>query len=235
MALLSVPLMAQGEGVSDSLCLAGVFEPGAPACSTNDVLISQFVLVGPPQTCQADSWREVELEIRIESGVDRYDIGLWINQLGGSARTDESFNCFHDALMPLANPASACNHGSQDPDLLAYYDLDGDACGDVHSPVDNPCGNAVVEPCSGGGGSCLVTRRIAQLGLLCRDSDGDDVVDVSACASWDINESTQCTTVQEAYPGTGSRCSCNEGIPVQNLFVSTPEELLFLDGFEDAE
>src|SRR5262249_39944347 len=65
---------------------------GNPSCTANDVRIGTMHLIAGPSSCDPTDPTPfaVTLEATIESGPDRYDIGLWLNTDGGSALSDPS-------------------------------------------------------------------------------------------------------------------------------------------------
>src|SRR6185369_3550015 len=65
---------------------------GNPPCTANDVRIGHMQLVTGPSMCDPNDPTPfpVTIEATIESGPDRYDIGLWFNTKGNSAKSDPS-------------------------------------------------------------------------------------------------------------------------------------------------
>ncbi len=198
------PAVAQ---TSDTACVKEATGLNNPSCTANDVRIGSYRLVSPGLTsCDPTSNDPitVTIEATIESGPARYDVGIWINQDGGSAKSDPTGNnCFRDFLHPVASSGTNC-----EPDG-PYYNADGDGCGDVHSVTTNPCSNAVTGPCTGGGGgTCVFTTYTFTVDILCRDSDGDGTADVGSCTSWDQGSAAVCSDELDTNPGTGSKCNC---------------------------
>jgi hypothetical protein len=230
-ATFLLPLQSVYAGVPNQLCLASATGLENPSCTANDLIIPHITVVDNLISCSDGSLIVVDVEITVESAVERYDVGLWINQAGLSARSDIGLNCFRDALEPVGT-AETCNHFPEAPALPDYYNLDGDACGDVYAANTNPCGTAVVTPCTAGGGTCLLTRRFAQLEVACIDTDGDGTVDTGICTSWNNNDETVCNGPLDAVPGTGSQCSCSDNVAIHNLFFEPALEEIFLNGFE---
>jgi hypothetical protein len=194
---------------------------GSPPCTANDVRIGKLELVGTPQACVVGSSIPVTLKATIESGPERWDIGLWLNQAGNSALNDPTGNnCYRDYLHPDSAPITCNQLGGP------YYKGDlsqpADVCGDVYASNTNPCGNAVTGPCSGGGGgTCLFTTYTFTTTIKCSDSDGDNLVDAGTCTSWDNNVGGVCTNELGTDPGTGSKCSCGS-LAIVGLCASTP-------------
>jgi hypothetical protein len=211
MMMLVIGLLSMGQPAaaqtSDTACIKEATGLNNPSCTANDVRIGSYTLVSPGLTsCDptSDTPITVTIEATIESGPARYDIGIWINQDGNSAKSDPTGNnCFRDFLHPVASTSSNC-----EPDG-PYYNADGDGCGDVHSVTTNPCSNAVTGPCTGGGGgTCVFTTYTFTVDILCRDSDGDGTADVGSCTSWDQGSAAVCSDALDTNPGTGSKCNC---------------------------
>ena len=180
---------------------------GNPSCTANDVRIGKFELISGPTTCDPTSNTPITVTLKatIESGPTRYDVGLWINEAGGSAQSDTTGNnCFRDFLTPVGT-SSSCQQ-QEGP----YFNGDADSCGDVYAVGTDPCGNAVTGPCTGGGGgTCLFSTRTFTVNVLCRDSNNDGTADVGSCTSWEQNaSSSDCSGVLGTDPGTGSKCNC---------------------------
>lgn len=219
-------------GVAGQLCLRAATGFTTATCIASDVRPATLRLVGTPRPCTSGTPVTVDLEARVVSSIERYDVGLWIHQAGGSALTGTGANCYRDALVPVAVPASSCDHTGSSP---AFYDADGDSCGDLYSRSDDPCGNAVVVDCATLGvdpaGGCVLTRQlIPSISLLCVDSNLDLIVDTGVCTSWDISSTLNCSTILDAAPSTGSRCACSASLAVEGLIPS-----LFSDGFESED
>src|SRR5207249_2329967 len=68
---------------------------GNPPCTANDVRIGRMDVQGTPPQCVVGTSIVVPLKATIESGPDRWDIGLWVNQAGHSALSDPlGNNCY---------------------------------------------------------------------------------------------------------------------------------------------
>lgn len=220
-------------GLSAQQCLAAASGLNNPLCVAGDVRIATISLLGAPQLCAAGTQKQVEVEISLLSATDRWDIGIWISQAGGSANSGAGNSCFRDILIPVGT-ATECNHAS---DFPVYYNQDGDACGDLYAKGSDPCGTKVVVDCTTGipspTGGCILTRKTAALEVACVDSNGDQIVDTGVCASWASNSAVQCDSIMDAVPDTGSKCACSESVAIANLNYWVPPEEVFLDGFED--
>jgi hypothetical protein len=145
----AAPAFAQSSG---NACI--VEEVGGnPSCTANDVRIGKMELVTGPSSCDPDDPTPFAVTIKatIESGPDRYDIGLWFNTAGNSAHSDPSGdNCYRDFLHPVDGQTTCQQQGGP------YYNADADDCGDVYAQK-NPCGRGTA-PCTEGGGTVSSAR-----------------------------------------------------------------------------
>jgi len=231
MALFGLALVLSGAdlpaGAPDQLCLSAASGIAQPMCVAGAVRMLPLRLEGEPRLCTLGSQVQVDLEVRLVSSTDLWDIGIWIHQYGGSARSDPGPGCYRTALVPIAPTASSCDHTG----LLSYYNGDDDACGDLYSSSQDPCMNRVLVDCVSGeideAGLCLLTRRLVSLEVACVDADLDTIVDAGACTSWDNSTLAACSTPLDAVPTSGSRCDCDEHLPIEGLVPA-----LFFDGFE---
>src|SRR5262249_255245 len=73
-----------------------------PACTANDVRISGLSVISGPTTCTPGETLNLTLQATIESGPARYDIGIWLNETGGSALSDPTGTCYRNILTPNA-------------------------------------------------------------------------------------------------------------------------------------
>ncbi|GAB4184804.1 MAG: hypothetical protein Tsb002_08100 [Wenzhouxiangellaceae bacterium] len=206
--LISPYALAQS-GEIGNLCVQD-FRSGAN-CTANDVRIESFVPLNVIENCgdgvEGEAEMVFEALISAAGSPNRFDIGIFIALDGNSARTGDS--CLHDYLDPPVDPNPI--YGDANSDTIAdlntppWEDLDGDQCGDILSNTQ-------------------VLKTLQQIRFSCRDSDSDGQVDLSACASWDNNAGSACNVVSEAFPGTNSKCSCNEivntGISVADMSVT---------------
>jgi len=192
---------------------------GNPPCTANDVRIGHMELVAGPSMCDPNDPTPfaVTIEATIESGPDRYDVGLWFNTAGNSAKDDPSgFNCYRDYLHPVDGQTTCQQQGGP------YYNADADNCGDVYAQNTNPCGNKVTGPCTSGmGGTCLFSTFTFTTMITCTDSNADNVVDTGTCTSWDNQPDGFCSNELDTDPGTGSKCNC-ERIDIVGLGVPPP-------------
>ncbi len=172
--------------------------------------------IAGPTTCDPTDPTpfSVTIEATIESGPERFDIGLWVNESGGSAKSDPTGTCYRDFLDPVSADNTNCSSIFPGP----YYNADNDDCGDVDAQGTSPCGTDVLAPCTAGGGTCLFTTFQFTTQIVCTDSDGDLVADVGTCTSWDNNAGGTCSDELDTDPGTGSKCNCNP-VDITDLHV----------------
>ena len=221
LALLAIAIAMAAPAFAQSSNNACVVQEvgGNPPCTANDVRIGHMQLVAGPSMCDPNDPTPfpVTIEATIESGPDRYDIGLWFNTAGNSAKDDPSGNnCYRDYLHPVDGQTTCQQQGGP------YYNADGDNCGDVYAQNTNPCGNAVTAGCTGGqGGTCLFSTFQFTAMVTCTDSNADNVVDTGTCTSWDNMPDGFCNNELDTDPGTGSKCNC-ETIDIVGLNVPPP-------------
>ena len=107
---------------------------GTLTCTANDVRIAQLEIVGDPVTCDPNSTEPVEVTLKatILSGPERYDIGLWVNETGGSAYDDPDPDgtCFRAILAPPGTYPTDTNNNC-DSVSGPYANGDDDSCGDI--------------------------------------------------------------------------------------------------------
>lgn len=96
-----------------------------------------------------------------------------------------------DAKMSLSEKNDGCYHDILEPGKFA--DLDKDACGDIRQRQ-------------------RVTKTLTDVEVLCQDTDDDGYLDVGTCLSWENNKHMACNSVEDADPGTPSKCRCE---PIQ--------------------
>jgi len=204
-------------GSSGQLCIQQKIG-GNPSCTANDVRISSLVATGGPITCVPGDFVNATLVATIESGPARYDIGLWINETGGSALSDPTGTCYRDYLHPRSANNFGCSQSYPGPYFNGEPAVAADVCGDV--PASNgpiTCG-APIGPCSQGGGTCLFTTYQFTATFKCFDTNNDGTADLSTATSWDNNTSHTCTNELDTDPGTGSKCNVGV-VTIGNIFI----------------
>src|SRR5262249_23967924 len=105
----ATPALAQSFG---NACLQKATGLNNPSCTANDVRISHMEVVTGPSTCDPSNTTPfaVTLKATIESGPDRYDIGIWLNTAGGSAREAQGKNLYREFLHPVDGMTSDPQH-----------------------------------------------------------------------------------------------------------------------------
>ena len=197
-ALLGTALSAQAQGPNweetGDVCVQ-FYRPGA-GCTANDVRIEEVKYTSISNQCYEDpvGTMTVTLEalVSAESSPNRWDIGLFI-ALAGNTSALTGTQCYHTCLPPPVSTTPVYGDFNTDliPDIYEdeWWDGDEDTCGDMETNTQ-------------------VFRVMDALTLDCQDLDLDGAADVSVCASWDNNTNTACNSVEEAVPGTNSKCSC---------------------------
>jgi len=196
--VLSIPAAFAYE--TGAVCVRD-FSPGI-SCSEQDVRIGDVTVVAILEDCPTGdpSTAEASLKLRIENGIQtRYDIGVFLSLNGNSALSGTQ--CLHDYLEPplTTSPTYTDSDGNGRPDLSGGPWLNAepsnpaDDCGDIASGTDD---------------LKTLTFRFA-----CVDTNGNGIVDISACASWHSGPASTCPNISGATPG---RCGCDvleTGVP----------------------
>ncbi len=216
-------------GTSGTSCLrdATGFTQGT-ICSSNDVRIGALEVT--PSTCELGSTLTVNMTARVESGPDRYDIGLWVDQNGGNAQ-DNGTTCYRDYLHPVSTTNADVNlSGGAGPYFNGELTMTNDICGDV--PSQSAWGvPADIHTCSSGSGSCVWTYYSFSVQIKCADMDGDGTADVGTCTSWDNQANSQAADScgvnnpsapeLDTNPPSSSKCNCGVA-NIGGLLAPTP-------------
>jgi len=155
-------------------------------CTAKDFTVTSAVISGPDE-CTDGETISITLRVGLESTAQqRYDIGFFVGDGGGQVIGGPS--CTHSSLAPIEpNPPFNANSG-----VGGYRDLEGDACGDMQT--------------SDG----IVFHDIQLESVLCRDSDGDGQVDISALLTWSSNANQDVCTNPDLpsnfFPLSSSKC-----------------------------
>lgn len=205
--LLAMPGQGQAQGQEGNYCVQD-FQPGA-VCTANDVRIERLNVVSILEDCESGTPGEAEVVMEVlvsaDGSPDRYDIGIYLAQDGGSALSGDM--CYHDYLDPplTASPIYADKNSDTVQDLTdgPWWDggADGDSCGDIQSNTQ-------------------LFKTLPALRFSCVDNNGDGSADVDVATSWDNNTNTACNTVEDAFAGTNSKCS---SAPVELNIPPSPE------------
>jgi len=206
LVLLTLALGARPVAAQGGTCIDDV-TGRINTCTANDVRLGTFYNV-EPVTCTPGSTVSLFLRAELLGGAnERYDIGLFVASDGGDAR---SGTCYQDYLPPPLAAAGSYIPGSPlpGPDGGPFLNAElaedpTDACGDLEKGVSTFYDLAAA---SGG------------IAVPCVDTDGDGLLDIGACVSWDNNKQTTCLDLGDAVPSNKSKCRC-ELITVGNVNV----------------
>jgi cysteine-rich repeat protein len=186
-------------------------------CTANDVRLSYVDITNGIQgTCADGEDITVKFLATIESAVDRYDIGVWINQNADSALDSTGEDCFRTLLTPLGADCTGENFWDADVedicgDLPSLNNTGVTACGTIpYYPTTIPAPpTKYIAACSEGGGSCLYSFLEFTVTVQCTDTNGNGFADVNACTSWDNTQSgSACSGDLSTNPNTSSKCWC---------------------------
>lgn len=176
--------------VAQEPCLNDVADFNNAVCTANDVRVSKINVIDGPVSCDEGLPVTIStLEAEVLGGAKkRYDIGIYLATDGGDAKASVSGN--NDGCRrDILNPAG----------VNLEEDDAADVCNDIQQGVTE-------------------TKPLANLTLICQDTNDDGFLDVGTCLSWDNNDRDTCTGKVDAIPGTPSKCRC-EPIQVGNITV----------------
>ncbi len=217
--LLITPTAAKAE--TGDVCIDH-YQPGS-VCTANDVRVQSFTPVPGTFSGCTNGIATATFDVKVSAigSPDRYDIGLFFSQDGTSALTGTS--CDHDFLSGVLSSTRPSIDTDADgyPDSTGtasnpYWNGDGDVCGDVSTNSN-------------------AYRRVT-LEFACVDLNGDGLIDIPVCTSWDNQASNNCTDVTGAIPRTKSKCDCQvvpSGLPISVPAISvakTPADQAVLSG-----
>jgi uncharacterized repeat protein (TIGR01451 family) len=219
MVLLITPIAESAE--TGDVCVDH-YRPGA-VCTANDVRVESFTPHAGTFSGCTNGIGTATFDVKVSAigSPDRYDIGLFFSQDGTSAKTGTS--CYHDFLSGnlSATRPSIDTDADGFPDATGtvtnpYWNGDGDLCGDVSSNSN--------------------AYRTVTLTFECVDLNGDGLIDIPVCTSWDNQASSGCTDVTGAVPGTKSKCDCQvvpSGLPISLpaiTVIKSPADQAVLSG-----
>ena len=189
LALFNAPALAQ-DCVDD---LTGVTNN----CTANDVSLG-LIFATEEQIifCEAGEVIQVPLRASVVAGSQvRYDIGMFIAEDGGDARTGQ---CFHDFIRPVLGKTCGgpLDLGTVDAGGTCFQDQEVadslDICGDVLAGEDNFYDLNGGDPVT----------------LTCTPNPDDPTqVIVSHVVSWDNTSNNSCASIVDAVPNTKAKCS----------------------------
>ncbi len=133
------------------------------------------------------------LNLTVQANADRYDVGVFINPNGTSARTG---GCCKYILAPttVVNGNDVNATGGCGP----YRNFDNDTCGDIKANE--------------------LTYAIIEVPLKCQGSVGS-TLNGSFCTVWTQQSNSDCFGPESLKPGTGSKCKCSL-VNIGNVFVA---------------
>ena len=204
LALSAVAVPAQEIG---NFCVGDFVQPAN--CVANDVRIESFSVVEVIEDCLSGVEGEAEMILEVlisaEGSPDRYDLGFFISLDGDSAIDGDL--CLHANLAPPLTPTPT--YGDYNSDMIddilngPWWDADEDECGDIL-------------------GGTQIIRNDVQLRFACVDQDDDGLVELDACASWELpNRNAVCNGLSDAIPGSPSKCGCS----LLDIDIPVPVEL----------
>ncbi len=194
---------------------------GSNTCTANDV---SFVLIGLGN--QSDGCLNASDTLRIQLGArltttatTRYDIGMWVNLDGTSARTATGDACARQILAPVAGfPAPA-------PPVADPLNISG--AGPFRNEDNDGCGEIETQDAALFSGQTYnAAYTFTDFVTLPCDATNplSGFVNIPTCSSWDQNSNTTCNNVAQALPGTSSKCKCDDNqvssVPLPNLDLS---------------
>ena len=183
-------------------------------CTANDVKVSEYEAIsidGSPDIppCVEGETGVYYLKAKLVANAgERYDIGLFINENGGDAKTDPGENCYRDLLSPVSGTNSDLNiFDGSGPFYNGEITQDpADVCGDIQQNQET-------------------FKIVGPISVKCVDTDGDEKVDIGTCVSWDnaasdgSDKKPSCLSAEDVVPNTKSKCRC-ERVIVSNLDVA---------------
>jgi len=186
-------------------------------CTSNDVT---FVLVG--LGIQGDGCVNtsdtvsitLQAVVRNTTAQTRYDIGLWINNDGTSAKTGGATTCARDHLQPVGTSGDTqcgAGHLNLGSGSGPFLNQDGDSCGDLFDGGQSGVGCSSPWPDS-------IYNFPAPITFPCRDPNNSGFVNIPTCATWgnqanEVSNETganagKCLNDNDLFPGTKAKCNC---------------------------
>jgi len=235
--LVASPVLASDGGTTGGICMVDRYNnlsmPGAPktklGCTSNDVSLAIFEIVSGPTTCIAGETVMVQLAGDfIATSAEREDVGVFIAEDGGTPNATGGV-CYSDYLHPVAadnstdldyfcqNGTTVCTTPTTTPSaecpgigdetcrILSsgagpYYNSEisedpADVCGDIKKDID----------------ARFITGMFP---IVCSDSDGDLLADVTSCTVWANSKSNggskaSCTDETDVSADTTAKCTCD--------------------------
>jgi hypothetical protein len=220
LASAQIPTPTPSPDPNSRMCIG---QYGVSGCTANDFGVQELILWHIYQSCTmanpvdpTSNYALVDFEVVFAtSSPTRYDIALFMSLNGTSAITGVN-TCHHEFLDgPITTtPNYMAYYPSGDlivNDIVEYYPQPGDPGGYPPfigwwngEPKDaaDVCGDM-------NSNTSAVVRYTAPVWMKCQDNNGNGIVDIHVCGSYDNNAVTTCTGLSRAYPGTTAKCGCN--------------------------
>jgi hypothetical protein len=159
-------------------------------CTASDIKIAEAISAVNVATGQSSCIVGTLFDLRATFRVDvtaneRYDAAFFFNIAGGADARNVNGTCSESILR---NPTQA---DSNSP----VANIDKDSCGDLNA-----------------GSYANITFTIP--GVLCQDTNGDNLLNLPNCTSWHSNQGSVCTGPSTAAPETKSKCNCDDTFQV---------------------
>jgi len=161
-------------------------------CTAKDVQITSLTVVNGPASCTGGQNIVLDLDVTVTFGQsDRYDIGIFISNDGKSPKD-----------LPASGGAASCSVAILPPGF-PFLDLNPGPW----SGTTNKCGDGNGSIGSGTGSGVLRMNRVT---VPCQALATTGKLFIPFVVSWDNQASptgATCTTADDAYPNTKSKCS----------------------------
>lgn len=183
-----------------------------PTCEANEVEIKRLTVADQTTPIQCIENDPVDVDLIAFFGLnakDRFDASYYLALDGGDARTG---HCFHGILEPLENGTAEPTTGP--PFDGPFRNLEegdpADVCGDIAEADEITIADPLDPTQMIDVGAILEVPQT--LTITCVDPDGDGFTSIGTCTSWDNNQQDTCTGVDDAVPGTPSKCFCQDAV-----------------------
>ncbi|MEP4147156.1 MAG: hypothetical protein ABJL54_08025 [Halioglobus sp.] len=163
------PLALAASGMAAVLCLPAhaatcPSEIGEGDCTSQDLQPTGTEIVNGPEACTIGETIAVDLRVKFENGggaKERYSVGFFVGDNGESPIGGSS--CTFDSLQPVGAP----------------IDLTGGSGGFLNFDTDP------IDVCGDIGKADPTYKDISLSNVLCKDDDGDGLVDIGYVLTWD--------------------------------------------------
>lgn len=199
-----------GSGNADILysqsCMADVFEAATGQtgvnCTANDISVSSVrdvVILDDGCAYPGDMVTFSGVYTVPLTAQARHDVGIYFAEDGTTNALTGTCSIVTPAYAP--DPPWLDLDGTDDSDPPGTQDTCGDI-NDAHSPL----------------------TPVITLTVVCVDNDGNGYLDLPWCTSWrQPGANDLCTSPLDTYPGTKSKCNCEDGFDVNITVPEGPE------------